>query len=1199
MCLFISGSTDLGNTSVTLGLGKWRKQTLDSHQQINLSTFGDTFGRGLLTYNGPRKPQVTQEPPKLDLLQGKRGVKRSQKNHELQNEAIALLCNQNQQNLNNPQKESAIFKQLTTPVNKRRRLTEQAQDNAMTQNLKNPTLNELSKQAQPYTKPTKEHWIEKHDSDKEEQRTDMQASMNASSITKNHLLYANPESRPTASWTEARYEIPGPNSKTDHCVEEVIRLPNKARLPKENGPTRTVFRNHADCCQLGHNRTKTEPHTHEPSRKNLHELREELSNNNTNLVDRYQHDRTGIDSCIDVHDATRLVNERDGESTTWDHTRSMNFESQLVTSQPEARRDPRSEILITDSETRTRNLCNDELLEVTSPETSTNEVMLHDWQTDAEDTIKKHLPNLYDRYVENDQVEARVESLHEETHRTTYLKQTNQNPCRTMTCGGAPNNEYTDQIRRSPYQQEVRGDALNDQRISRSPCDGNTRGDAPNDQIIMPDETVRRNTNKQCLEALDKASSKIPGETREDELPWITISRRSRNGPTRTKKTSSTITPVKAVKLYKSKETLEDELPPATMSGPPQNNQTIKTPRHEQHRQEKRCFQCKRPGHQIRECPAKRMSTEQVATEIRRMNAATRRKTIVRMLEIDEVTLKQIMAELQKKLEDRDIEIDKDTLTKAITTCKRLCHNTVAMLDLRTADRSTNHKKEEKLNLEQKLCELRPIVGISEASSQRDDVTFAHRERAQYRSPTYTTPPCVMNTRGTPPTISRNNKETPKVERYSTLQRGTRVDTIVQQCQKGKGRKSLRERYADQTITPLGGTEWKFPPRQNDDHVTTSIPDGPTLTPDGLIYSLNELGHLNNPTTGCFAKTMSLQISVTPMTVLQTDKSVSDMEYTYNRAYLGHLGSSDRKSTLHCTQHASNELSELTIVPQNYQTELCTCLNKALILFTLDHAQCQLFCAFNTNKRDYLRRHDELRTFSKYRTHLLYPWGSYSATTTYCVLCDTCPPSLANSESLSWMMKCTTSFDILLSIAHSHPFDDQKETPTITPFPPPSPFDCSRYACYYEPLALLHTLACWCHLLVDTWYSWVIILADPHRRQAPRLTLTNYDLHQYHNRDTNLLTVHLPRHLVLTPPNADILMVVVPSSSLLLATDLTATVDIHSLHHPAHVTAAPRFYGDHLVIADDPLLRRGVIQSLHDSITTKHPGKDKKPLTLQ
>ncbi|KAI9430718.1 hypothetical protein H4582DRAFT_2086241 [Lactarius indigo] len=195
-------------------------------------------------------------------------------------------------------------------------------------------------------------------------------------------------------------------------------------------------------------------------------------------------------------------------------------------------------------------------------------------------------------------------------------------------------------------------------------------------------------------------------------------------------------------------------------------------------------------------------------------------------------------------------------------------------------------------------------------------------------------------------------------------------------------------------------------------------------------------------------------------------------------------------------------------------------------------------------------------------------------------------------------MKRTTSFDILLSIAHSHPFNDRKETPTITPFPPPSPFDCSRYACYYEPLVLLHTLACWCRLLIDTWYSRVIILADPHRRQAPRLTLTNYDLHQYHNHDTNLLTVHLPRHLVLTPPNADILTVVVPSSSLLLATDLTATVDIHSLHHPAHVTAAPRFYGDHLVIADDPLLRRGVIQSLHDSITTKHPGKDKKPLTL-
>ncbi|KAI9433394.1 hypothetical protein H4582DRAFT_1987283 [Lactarius indigo] len=173
------------------------------------------------------------------------------------------------QNLNNPRKESAICKQPATPVNEQRRLTEQTQNNAMTQNLKNPMLNESNKLAQPCAKPMRERIIERHstepaetpprdhdrrvdgyqriehNSHKEEQRTDTQKSMNASAITKNHLPYADPEPRPSASRMEARYGIPGPNGKTDHGTEEVIRLPNETRLPKENEPSRKDTTRHA------------------------------------------------------------------------------------------------------------------------------------------------------------------------------------------------------------------------------------------------------------------------------------------------------------------------------------------------------------------------------------------------------------------------------------------------------------------------------------------------------------------------------------------------------------------------------------------------------------------------------------------------------------------------------------------------------------------------------------------------------------------------------------------------------------------------------------------------------------------------------------------------------------------------------------------------------------------------------------------
>ncbi|KAI9429634.1 hypothetical protein H4582DRAFT_2146832 [Lactarius indigo] len=125
----------------------------------------------------------------------------------------------------------------------------------------------------------------------------------------------------------------------------------------------------------------------------------------------------------------------------------------------------------------------------------------------------------------------------------------------------------------------------------------------------------------------------------------------------------------------------------------------------------------------------------------------------------------------------------------------------------------------------------------------------------------------------------------------------------------------------------------------------------------------------------------------------------------------------------------------------------------------------------------------------------------------------------------------------------------------------------------------------------------VIILANLHRHRIPRLILTDYDLQLRHVGDTHLHTAHLSRHPVLTSPNTDMSAVGILPLSRLLTAARTTTSDVCSLHHLAHVAAELRSCTDHLVIADDPLLRRGVIQSLHDSITIKHPDKNKKPPT--
>ncbi|KAI9431143.1 hypothetical protein H4582DRAFT_2203919 [Lactarius indigo] len=627
--------------------------------------------------------------------------------------------------------------------------------------------------------------IEKHDSDEEVQRTDTQGSINASSITKNHSPYANPEPRPSTSRTRARYGTPEPNSKTDHGVEEVVRLPNEARRLEENGPTRTLFRDDTDYCQQGHDRTETKPRTHEPSGN------------------------------------THVIESADNAST-----------NQSLTS-------------------RTM---------IESAKEATKRYMLCMYPEDTPDTRKTNIDNLEDmsencplnigertsnQYARISQVEARVEPLREETHRTAYTNQLSRSPCKTVTRGDAPDDARTNQI-------------------SRSPCDRNARGDALDDRIITSDETVRRSTNEQRLEALDEASAEIPEETRENKPPWETISRRSRNGPTGPKKASDTITPVKAMRLIDRKD----------------NASSVK-------------------DQDIRRKTVARMlgldeaTMKQIVTELQSADVDTRRKMVSRLTEKlenerededaesnedtavraltahvpkeeyhDEITVKLTSrtpnnsvdrSETRSETPNRHVEVDENTSTKAITTCERLRHDAGAMLDLRTADKFTNRKREEKSNLELKLCKFRPIAGTSEVSNQRDDMTFARRETAQCRLPTYTTPLCATIIREIRPAISRNNKEIPGVERYSTLQRGTRVDTIAQQRQERKRRKSLRERYTDQTIMPSEETEQKFPPQRNDDHVTTSVLDKPTIT-SNKIYSLNESECLDGSMTECLVK---------------------------------------------------------------------------------------------------------------------------------------------------------------------------------------------------------------------------------------------------------------------------------------------------------------------------------------------------------
>ncbi|KAI9431015.1 hypothetical protein H4582DRAFT_2012154 [Lactarius indigo] len=168
-------------------------------------------------------------------------------------------------------------------------------------------------------------------------------------------------------------------------------------------------------------------------------------------------------------------------------------------------------------------------------------------------------------------------------------------------------------------------------RLSRSPCQAMTRGDAQVTEARRIATKSLRPTGRRGEMQMNNAL----------ECPWIMISRRSRKRPAEPKRTSDTITPVETAKVYMPREVRGNELPPATLSGPPRNHRTEGAPSHGQRRQEKRRYlQCKGPEHQVRECPAKRMSTEQVATEIRRINAAARRKTIARVLGIDEITRK-------------------------------------------------------------------------------------------------------------------------------------------------------------------------------------------------------------------------------------------------------------------------------------------------------------------------------------------------------------------------------------------------------------------------------------------------------------------------------------------------------------------------------------------------------------------------------
>ncbi|KAI9441892.1 hypothetical protein H4582DRAFT_1935635 [Lactarius indigo] len=244
-----------------------------------------------------------------------------------------------------------------------------------------------------------------------------------------------------------------------------------------------------------------------------------------------------MDSRTGEHDATRLIDEgesKDGKSVTRDHSRSANFESQSITSQPEARRDPRSEILITDSESRTGNLYDDESTK--DPERTINErktvtrnatITTRKYSLcmnteDAPDTRETNIDSLEDTsqsrplnieeqtYTRTSQVEARVEPPHEETHRTAYTNQLSRSPCKTVT----------------------RGDAPNDARTNQKPV---PTGHAPDDRITTPVKAVRMNRNESRFERFDS------------ELPLKTASRSPRNsrGKPETAKEVTTFLPRK------------------------------------------------------------------------------------------------------------------------------------------------------------------------------------------------------------------------------------------------------------------------------------------------------------------------------------------------------------------------------------------------------------------------------------------------------------------------------------------------------------------------------------------------------------------------------------------------------------------------------------------------------------------------------
>ncbi|KAI9433652.1 hypothetical protein H4582DRAFT_1985284, partial [Lactarius indigo] len=161
---------------------------------------------------------------------------------------------------------------------------------------------------------------------------------------------------------------------------------------------------------------------------------------------------------------------------TRSHPQPMNFETKPITYQAEVQRELRSETPATGNEARVEDSHDHESIEIVigNAKATTKEYLLYMNTEDTPNTRKTNIDNLEDtskncplnieerapkRYARVSQVEARVEPLHEETHRMAYANQLSRSPCKTVT----------------------RGDALDDTRtnqVSRSPCDRNARGDA-------------------------------------------------------------------------------------------------------------------------------------------------------------------------------------------------------------------------------------------------------------------------------------------------------------------------------------------------------------------------------------------------------------------------------------------------------------------------------------------------------------------------------------------------------------------------------------------------------------------------------------------------------------------------------------------------------------------------------------------------